>query len=846
MRFRLRLLCAVGLLVGSIPSLAQTPVGTEFTYQGQLKQAGLPVNQSADFRFRLYGAATGGNQVGPQLTENSHTVSAGLFTVALDFGVSAFTANQALWLEIDVRSPAGGGAFTTLAPRQPLTPTPFALNTRGINVSSAGNVGLGVEAQPGQRLYATALTGYEAAIRGEGEARGVLGIGTGDGTGVVGNAGGAGHGVFGDVSGTGAGVFGYARAISGANYGVRGTTESQDGFAGYFEGRGYFSGNLGLGTTSPGTNLHIRNTGPGASPASIRIDMTGASDGSPNSLLLGADGPLFGGIAYLDTARAGVAASTPLAFRTNSVERMRITADGNVGVGTASPAAKLHVAGTPGVDGIRFPDGTNQLSAARDEADYVIYSSGPTVSVRNGLTSQIEYQGTASECLQYAADHAAARHQIVVQGDLTLTSPVVITQSVVMEWNGLCVVSVPTGEPAFRIGAPGSLASGAQLFFQEVLAEPSDRSRDFMHIVNGQFTRVRVNQANSFRYIFYFPQGDGFSHPQNLFEYTVLANSTKAFYFPAPSGGGPAFGEGNQMMGGAIFGCQYGIHAENGADAGGMTAVGVIDNAGTNRDIWNEMQGGIGSIFLMSFTRYDYCKLHAFDYLLNAFGPADIGTAIELGRSAVVGNTPYIDFHFGTGSPQDFNARLINNQNDWLVAQVGRFHAAGTLSAGSKQFTIDHPLDPENKILNHACVESSDMLNLYNGIVITDIEGRAEITLPDWFESLNRDVRYQLTTVGQYAQSMVEREMEGNRFWIRTDKPAVKVSWQVTGIRKDRFAVARPCIVEEDKAPEQRGKYLHPEVFGKPSSAGAFALSAHEEVRPSEHRADERGGQRTH
>ncbi len=88
------------------------------------------------------------------------------------------------------------------------------------------------------------------------------------------------------------------------------------------------------------------------------------------------------------------------------------------------------------------------------------------------------------------------------------------------------------------------------------------------------------------------------------------------------------------------------------------------------------------------------------------------------------------------------------------------------------------------------------------------------VTLPEYFGALNRDFRYQLTVIGQFAQAVVAKEISGNRFTIKTNKPGVKVSWQVTGIRQDAFANAHRIHVEVDKAPEKRGKYLHPELFG--------------------------------
>ncbi len=150
----------------------------------------------------------------------------------------------------------------------------------------------------------------------------------------------------------------------------------------------------------------------------------------------------------------------------------------------------------------------------------------------------------------------------------------------------------------------------------------------------------------------------------------------------------------------------------------------------------------------------------------------------------------------------------------------GRVEINGLLSKGGGSFKIDHPLDPENKYLYHSFVESPDMMNVYNGNIITDVNGEAVITMPDWFEALNRDFRYQLTTIGQFAQAMVANEINNNQFSIKTDKPGVKVSWMVTGIRHDAFANKNRIPVEEDKKGKEKGKYLQPGSFGKPVTLG--------------------------
>jgi len=157
---------------------------------------------------------------------------------------------------------------------------------------------------------------------------------------------------------------------------------------------------------------------------------------------------------------------------------------------------------------------------------------------------------------------------------------------------------------------------------------------------------------------------------------------------------------------------------------------------------------------------------------------------------------------------------------NWAGYFLGNVNVTGTLSKGGGSFKIDHPLDPTNKYLYHSFVESPDMMNIYNGNVVTDGSGYVAVGLPDWFEALNKDFRYQLTVIGDFAQAIIAQEIQNNQFSIRTDKPNIKVSWQVTGVRKDAFAEKYRIPVEEFKHPDEIGKYAHPEAFGLPETLG--------------------------
>ncbi|MFC2088570.1 beta strand repeat-containing protein [Calditrichota bacterium] len=150
---------------------------------------------------------------------------------------------------------------------------------------------------------------------------------------------------------------------------------------------------------------------------------------------------------------------------------------------------------------------------------------------------------------------------------------------------------------------------------------------------------------------------------------------------------------------------------------------------------------------------------------------------------------------------------------------VGNIYATSA-SAGIKAFKIDHPIDPENKYLYHSSVESSDMMNIYNGNAILDDKGEKWIDLPEWFESLNEDFRYQLTCIGGFAQVYIAEKITGNKFKIAGGKPGMEISWQVTGVRKDALAKKNRIQVEQNKPESERGKYLNPEAFGLPETLG--------------------------
>lgn len=368
-------------LTASTAIAGTSPQGATFSYQGVLKQAGSPYTGSADFLFSLWEQSAAGPQVGGTQPIVGVPVTAGVFNVPLNFGMLAFDGNER-WLQIEVRAPSGPGTYTTLSPRQRIDAVPYALYALNANtpftfngsnaVFTSGSVGIGTTSpaasldvrNPSLLSGAAAVLGTMTGASTGFNSAGVHGAnaGTSSGWGVWGtsNAGGSGAGVRGDAT---IGVWGAATGVSGWNAGVVGESLSPQGFAGYFNGRGIFSGDVAIGlpvaTPNPAARLHVRNGGPAGVPFYFFPGfqtILAESNGSNYVELLAPDANESGVVftrasAYPSNTNAGViynpsTVSDGLQFRTGgNVARMAITASGSVGIGTNNPQTGLHVEG---------------------------------------------------------------------------------------------------------------------------------------------------------------------------------------------------------------------------------------------------------------------------------------------------------------------------------------------------------------------------------------------------------------------------------------------------------------------------------------------------------------------
>jgi trimeric autotransporter adhesin len=250
---------------------------------------------------------------------------------------------------------------------------------------------------------------------------------------------------------------------------------------------------------------------------------------------------------------------------------------------------------------------------------------------------------------------------------------------------------------------------------------------------------------------------------------------------------------GHSGSGYGVYGASYGTNASADGVHGLSNSAGASGVAGVNNANGVGVYGAGGS---------------------GGTGVTGTGSNGVLGYSSTAGGVGVGAYNSSSG-----DALFAENQSGGFAAFfLGDVDVDGNLSKAAGSFKIDHPIDPANKYLYHSFVESPDMMNIYNGNVTTNAQGLVVVHMPDWFEALNRDFRYQLTVMGQFAQAIVASKMANHAFTIKTDKPNVEVSWQVTGVRHDAWADAHRIPVEVAKPAKERGSYLHPELFGAPAS----------------------------
>ena len=467
--------------------------------------------------------------------------------------------------------------------------------------------------------------------------------------------------------------------------------------------------------------------------------------------------------------------------------------NGNVGIGTTAPTSKLTVAGTieTSLGGYKFPDGTFQTTAARGTITSMTAGAGLFGGGNTGdLTLGIAPLGVMNSMLANGS----------------VTGSKIANGAVVRSFNGLFDnVSLLAGTNITITPSGNSLtiaASSTSVSHDDTLSGNGTSSSPLKVAAP-----LSLTASNAGAVITATNQGSGNGFRGN-------ASGSGAGVFGSNTGAGSAlygvaFGNGPGVTG--VSTSRSGVE---GTSVSGYGVQGTSDSSDgvhgvTTSDSANGVAGirfGLGDGVLGQ-------NIGLFGNGVKGISASGTGVRAEsitgeaiFARSdsgdAVTGTSNTGVGIFATGDPAGFFS--------------GDVEVLGNLTKGGGSFKIDHPLDPEKKYLYHSFVESPDMMNIYNGNIITDANGDAVVALPNYFLALNKDFRYQLTVVGQFAQAIVASEVEDSHFTIKTDKPNVKVSWQVTGVRHDAWANAHRIKVEEEKSEKESGHYLHPELYGQP------------------------------
>jgi hypothetical protein len=509
---------------------------------------------------------------------------------------------------------------------------------------------------------------------------------------------------------------------------------------------------VGIGTVNPQSNLHVNgairvgdetNTGLPSTPLNVgmRIGPTYGSEYSGMELFNSSFGSGYG---WLINAPDRLAGNTPLVFkyRSNSgiwSDLVTFRSDTQrVGIGTNAPTSTLSVVGTveSTSGGFKFPDASVQTSAGVS-----------SVSASAGINGN------------------------VASGVLTLTGDTAYLQRRI---SGTCAA----GSAVSIVNSDGSV--GCQTVGSG----------------GGSVVPPLILSANVV---------GGGTDPTKLS--TIYgANTAVGVLNPDPSSNFPPAGIVGHASNAAATGFTIGVVGRTDAPVGaGVLAMATGDGTQSDR-----------ATALTAFTTSATGRTKAIEATVNSSnstvlslkGPS--GTTLldaNIGTLTGGSNGPSM-FHLDTTSANfSVNSFNVVGQSGPTSVQIyggtqvnGNLSVTGTLSKASGSFKIDHPLDPANKYLYHSFVESPDMMNVYNGVIVLDAHGQAWVQLPDYFEALNQDFRYQLTAIGAPGPNLyVAKEVSGNRFRIAGGKPHAKVSW---------------------------GTYLHPELFGHDASVAKIGAAA--------------------
>lgn len=282
----------------------------------------------------------------------------------------------------------------------------------------------------------------------------------------------------------------------------------------------------------------------------------------------------------------------------------------------------------------------------------------------------------------------------------------------------------------------------------------------------------------------------------------------------------------------------FGVYGDNTAFTSGVGVYGYgwgsvstgVGARGGSFGLYAETNNGSGvAIYGISSTNYGVRGVSSTTHGVlgeSTSAEAVVGVTQAVNKGAVHGFTNVASSHgawFTSAATSGAGVGVIGSGAS--PTGFGVYSSGRTGASGTKSFRIDHPLDPENKFLSHYCTEGPEPLNVYSGTIVTGQDGYANVQLPNYFASINRDPRVQLTVDDEsedFVMAKVVGGVQANGFRLRTSKPGVKVYWEVKAVRNDAFVQEYGAPVETLKTDAERGRYQHPELYDAPANQGLF------------------------
>ncbi len=778
----------------------QATLGSAFTYRGFLADGVALTNGTYDFHFSPFDAAGGGTQVGATLTLNDVTVTDGRFTVQLDFG-NVFTGS-ALWLQVSVRPGASTGSYTTLSPRQALTPAPYALYALKIPLAGSGSAATAAHSDHdhfGQIWSGSAAQGLR-----------------------VDNASTTGVGLFGSAPTTG--TVGIATATSGTTYGVYGRSDSPSGAGVY----GYATGFYGRGVygVAPRTGVYGQSTdtsGVGVHGSSSYIGVSGsagATSGTTYGVYGMANSPtsigVYGYIKIGGTVNYAVYGRVDGAPGTGVYGRAPTT--GTVGIATATTGTTIGVYGKS--------DSSDGRGVVGYAPRYGVYGSASNTGVY-GVAS-IGVYGRSYSYSGYGVYGYAPRYGVYGRSyDVYGPSYGVYGSARTYGVYGTAYSTGVYGIASFY-GVYGESPNGTGVIGWATAISGTtfgvvgrSNSTDGTGVYGSAPTTGTVGIATATTGTTYGVYGRSDS-PYGRGVYGT------APYYGVYGYTTSTYGRGVYGVASATSGTTYGVYGWSRSTSGrGVLGVAVA-TSGTTYGVYGASNSPSGRGVYGTAPNYG-----VYGYATSTYGQGVYGRATGTSGRGVYGVASATSgFTYGvygvSESPSGYAVYGVNYGGGYAGYFSGDVHVSGNFSAsGTKSFKIDHPLDPANRYLLHFAQEAPQVQNVYNGVVTLDAQGRARVELPPYFSALNTGpFRYQLTPIGASMPELyIAQKIQNNAFLIAGGVPGMEVSWEVTAVRNDPYLRDHPVQDQPLKPAHERGTYLYPEGYGQPASKGLDALT---------------------